>query len=155
MRTFRLKRTKKADETYPLRLTQHQRESMVHATRIKNKVKERLQAAGAGTQVVGFTYQSWSYKQGKLRVEFRNKAGLTFEWRVLPMTGSCAAGSRQSFQLGGNKVWWARDATEQFAWRCVFDLAGKPLRLEAASSAPMNKLAPAGLGIVAAHAKRY
>ncbi len=107
------------------------------------------------TQVVGFTYQSWSYKQGKLRVEFRNKAGLTFEWRVLPMTGSCAAGSRQSFQLGGNKVWWARNATEQFAWRCVFDLAGKPLRLEAASSAPMNKLAPAGLGIVAAHAKRY
>ena len=41
--TFRLKRTKKADETYPLRLTQQQRESMIHATRIKNKVKERLQ----------------------------------------------------------------------------------------------------------------
>lgn len=43
--TFRLKRTKKADETYPLRLTQQQRESMIHATRIKNKVKERLQQA--------------------------------------------------------------------------------------------------------------
>jgi hypothetical protein len=28
---------------------------MIHATRLKNKVKERLQAAGEGTQVVGFT----------------------------------------------------------------------------------------------------
>ena len=107
------------------------------------------------TQVIGFTYQGWSYKQSKLRVEFKNKAGIRFEWRVLPMTGSCDAGKQQSFQLGGNKVWWAQNATEQFAWRCVFDLAGKPVRLEAASSAPTNKLAPAGLGIVAAHAKRY
>src|SRR5262245_58714027 len=53
--TFRLKRSKRADETYPLRLTGPQRQSMVHATRLKNKVKERLQQAGEGTQVVGFT----------------------------------------------------------------------------------------------------
>jgi hypothetical protein len=33
---FRLKRTKKADETYPLKLTQQQRESMIHATRINS-----------------------------------------------------------------------------------------------------------------------
>jgi hypothetical protein len=44
---------RKADEAYPLKTTQQQRESMIHATRIKNKVKERLQAAGEGTQVVG------------------------------------------------------------------------------------------------------
>ena len=44
--TFRLKRTRKADETYPLRLTQQQRESMVHATRLKNKREERLRQAG-------------------------------------------------------------------------------------------------------------
>ena len=107
------------------------------------------------TRVVGFTYSGWSHKNGVLRVDFRNKSGLTFEWRVLPMTGSCDAGKQQSFQVGGNKVWWAQNATEQYAWRCVFDQAGKPLRLEAASSAPTNKLAPVGLGIVAAHAKRY
>ena len=71
------------------------------------------------------------------------------------LAGSCDAGKQQSFQVGGNKVWWAQNATEQYAWRCVFDQAGKPLRLEAASSAPTNKLAPVGLGIVAAHAKRY
>jgi len=103
----------------------------------------------------GFHYAGWSHKGAVLRVEFRNKAGLRFEWRVLAMTGSCHAGKQQSFQLGGNKVWWAQNATEQYAWRCVFDQAGKPLRLEAASRAPTAKLAPAGLGIVAAHAKRY
>jgi hypothetical protein len=64
--TFRLKRTKKADETYPLRLTQQQRESMVHATRIKNKLKERLQQAGDGTQVVGFTMKELDHLNDEL-----------------------------------------------------------------------------------------
>jgi hypothetical protein len=41
---FRLQRTKKASETYPLKLTQQQRERMIHCPRIKNKVKERLKA---------------------------------------------------------------------------------------------------------------
>ena len=106
-------------------------------------------------QLPGFTYAGWSHKGGVLRVEFRNRAGTVVEWRVLPMTGSCDAGKQQSFQLGGNKVWWAQSPKEQFAWRCVFDQAGKPLRLEAASTAATNRLAPAGLGMVAAHAKRY
>jgi hypothetical protein len=103
----------------------------------------------------GFAYAGWSHRNGVLRVEFRNKAGFRFEWRVLPMTGACDAGKQTSFQLGGNKVWWAQNAKEQYAWRCVFDQAGKPLRLETASSAPTNELAPTGLGLVAAHAKRY
>jgi hypothetical protein len=107
------------------------------------------------TRTLNFTYAGWSHKAGVLRVEFRHKAGLRFEWRVQSMTGSCDAGKQKSFQLGGNKVWWAQSATEQYAWRCVFDQAGKPLRLEAASNASTNKLAPTGLGLVAAHAKRY
>lgn len=64
--TFRLKRTKKADETYPLRLTQQQRESMIHATRIKNKVKECLQQAGDGTQVVSFTLKELDHLNDEL-----------------------------------------------------------------------------------------
>src|SRR5581483_9060204 len=92
---------------------------------------------------------------GVLRVEFKTKSGAGVEWRVLPMAGSCEKGKQQSFQLGGNKVWWARNAKEQFAWRCVFDQAGKPIKLEAASSAPTNEFAPAGLGVIVAHAKRY
>jgi hypothetical protein len=64
--TFRLKRTRKADESYPLRLTQQQRESMVNATRIKYKVKERLQQAGGGTQVVGFTLKELEHLNDEL-----------------------------------------------------------------------------------------
>ncbi|HVA46493.1 MAG TPA: plasmid pRiA4b ORF-3 family protein [Pirellulales bacterium] len=52
---FRLKPTKKADEMYPLKLTQQQRDSLIHRTRLKNKLKERLKEAGEGTQVVSIT----------------------------------------------------------------------------------------------------
>jgi hypothetical protein len=107
------------------------------------------------TRVVGFTYSGWSKKGSVVRVDFRNKSGVRLEWRVLPMSGNCDTGKQKSFQLGGNKVFWAQAATEQRAWRCVFDQAGKPVRLEAATTAPASRFAPAGLGIVAAHAKRY
>jgi hypothetical protein len=103
----------------------------------------------------GFTYRSETAANGILHVRFANKAGLVIEWRVLPMTGTCDAGKQTSYQLSGNKVWGATVGAEQRAWRCVFDQRGKPLRLEAASTAPPTKLAGAGLGIVAASAKRY
>jgi hypothetical protein len=64
--TFRLKRTKKAGETYPLRLTRQQRGSMIHATRIKNKVKERLLQAGEGTQIVGFSQKELDHLNDEL-----------------------------------------------------------------------------------------
>jgi hypothetical protein len=103
----------------------------------------------------GFTYSGWSYRRGVLRVDFENEAGWVVKWRVAPMTGSCDVGKQRSFQLGGNEVWWAGGAKEQLAWRCVFALDGKPLRLEAASTAPPAKLGASGLGRVAASAKRY
>ena len=42
-------------ETYSLRLTELQRSSLIHSTRIRNKIKERLKAAEEGTQIVGVT----------------------------------------------------------------------------------------------------
>jgi hypothetical protein len=108
------------------------------------------------TMLSGFTYRSWTYKSGVLRVDFRNKAGWDLQWRVGPMSAhSCATGMQQSFQLNGNKVWWAQNAAGQFAWRCEFGLDGIPLRLEAASSVPSTKFANIGLGVIAASAKRY
>lgn len=53
--SFRLKPTKKPSDTYPLKLTQQQRESMLLCTRLKPKIKEKLKQAGDGTQVVGVT----------------------------------------------------------------------------------------------------
>lgn len=107
------------------------------------------------TRVYGLAYAGWSKKSGVLRVEFKSKAGVTVEWRVQPMTGTCDTGKQKSFQLAGNKVWWAQQGTMQFAWRCAFDLAGKEIRFGAATTAPTNTFSAAGLGSIAASAKRY
>ena len=64
--TFRLKPTRKADETYPLKLTPQQRESLIHCTRIRNKLKERLKEAGGGTQVVGVTRKELDHLNDEL-----------------------------------------------------------------------------------------
>jgi hypothetical protein len=40
---------------YALKLTELQRESLIQCTRIRNKIKERLKAAGEGTQIAGVT----------------------------------------------------------------------------------------------------
>jgi hypothetical protein len=53
--SFSLKPTKKANETYPLKLTQQQRESLIHGTRLKRALKNKLENAGDGTQSVGVT----------------------------------------------------------------------------------------------------
>ena len=42
-------------ETYPLKLTAHQRESLLHGTRVKKQVAERLRSVGEGTQVILMT----------------------------------------------------------------------------------------------------
>src|SRR5262245_48260770 len=88
----------------------------------------------------GFTYASWSGNGGVLRVQFRNKAGRTIAWTVAPMTGSCDAGKQKSFQLAGNKVWWAQAGGVQRAWRCVFGQDGKALRLSASSTTSPTQL---------------
>jgi hypothetical protein len=103
----------------------------------------------------GFMYTAWSYRDGVLRIAFVNKAGWVVQWKVSPMTGACNAGKQASYQLGGNKVWWAQTPASQAAWRCVFGQDGKPLRLEASSTTPPAKLAGSGLGVVAASATRY
>jgi hypothetical protein len=105
--------------------------------------------------LIGYRYDSWSMKNGVLRVVFENKAGRQLDWTVARMTGSCDRGKQKSFQLAGNKVWWAQDATGQRAWRCVFGQDGKPLRLTASSTTPPTKLAGVGLGTVVASGKRY
>ncbi len=53
--SFRLKPTKKPGELYPLKLTWHQRESLIHCTRLKRALKNRLESAGEGTQILEVT----------------------------------------------------------------------------------------------------
>ena len=103
----------------------------------------------------GYSFDSWSYRNGVLRLEFRNPAGSTIDWTVAPMAGNCDVGKQGSFQLAGNKVWFAQAGGTQRAWRCVFGMEGRALRLTASSRTSPSKLAGVGLGTVAASAKRY
>ncbi|MEW4568360.1 plasmid pRiA4b ORF-3 family protein [Tautonia sp. JC769] len=49
------KRSSKQDETFPLKLTARQRESLLHCTRLKRGLKRKVEDAGEGTQAVDFT----------------------------------------------------------------------------------------------------
>jgi hypothetical protein len=53
---FRLKRTKKASETYPLKLTQKQRQTLLQYTHLGRGLKKKIEQAGEGTQIVGVTW---------------------------------------------------------------------------------------------------
>lgn len=53
---FRLKRTKKANHTYPLKLTQQQRESLLECTQLSRNLKKKIEQADEGTQIVAVTW---------------------------------------------------------------------------------------------------
>ncbi len=53
--SFSLKPAKPASHLYPLKLTQHQRETLLDHVQMAGKLRKKLEEAGAGTQVVGFS----------------------------------------------------------------------------------------------------
>ncbi len=53
---FRLKRTRKASEMYPLRLAQQQRETLLNYTQLSRTLKNKIKQAGEGTQIVGISW---------------------------------------------------------------------------------------------------
>ena len=53
---FRLKRTKKASHTYPLKLTQQQRETLLQFTQLSRNLKKKIEQAEEGTQIVPVTW---------------------------------------------------------------------------------------------------
>ena len=52
---FRLKRTKKTNHLYPLKLTQQQRETLLEFTQLSRNLKKKIEQAGEGTQIVPVT----------------------------------------------------------------------------------------------------
>jgi len=75
--SFHLKQAQNPSDSYPLRLTHQQRGSMIHCTRIKRKLKERLKEAGEGTQVVSVTQKELDH----LNLELGQAAILTRKGR--------------------------------------------------------------------------
>lgn len=64
--SFRIQRNKTPSEMYPLKLTWHQRESLIKCTRIKNQLKKRLQELGEGTQVLLVTRKELDHLHGEI-----------------------------------------------------------------------------------------
>ncbi len=78
------------------------------------------------------------------------------DWTVAPMTGTCRAGMQKSFQLAGNKVWWAERGGVQRAWRCVFGSDGRPLRSLTRRARHRRRSSPTSASArVVASGKRY
>ena len=99
---------------------------------------------------VGWHYSKWRMGDfGALHIVFTNKARREIEFVAARFTGNCRAGMTKSFQLAGNKVYWAQAAGVQQAWRCV-----NGMKLVASTSLPPNRFADVGLGRMAASGHR-
>ena len=99
---------------------------------------------------IGWRYSTWNTGDfGALNIVFRNKAGRQIVFTAAQFKGTCRAGMTKSFQLAGNKVYWAEAAGVQQAWRCV-----NGIKLAASTSLPPNRFADVGLGRIAASGHR-
>jgi hypothetical protein len=99
---------------------------------------------------IGWRYAKWSTGDfGALRITFTNKAGREIVFVAAPFKGNCRAGMEKSFQLAGNKVYWAQTAGVQQAWRCV-----NGMKLVASSSLPPHRFADVGLGRIVSSGHR-
>jgi hypothetical protein len=105
---------------------------------------------------LGFRYRLWSFESNPpaLQVVFRNAAGRTIEFTAAPGKQCDGSGREKTFQLDGNKVYWAETDAGQQAWRCVVGRGSKPIRLTASTTLPPAKFADSGLGQVAAAGRR-
>jgi hypothetical protein len=48
-------KSRKGEDQYPIKLTDKQREALVHATRLRGGLKNKIKQSPAGTQIIGFT----------------------------------------------------------------------------------------------------
>jgi hypothetical protein len=99
---------------------------------------------------IGWHYKRWSVGEfGALNVVFRNTSGRTLVFVAARFKGNCRAGMSKSFQLAGNKVYWAQAAGIQQAWRCV-----NGMKLVASTSLPPDRFADVGLGRIVSSGHR-
>jgi hypothetical protein len=98
----------------------------------------------------GFRYYKWATTtRPSLRIWFRDKAAREITFIATFQKGTCASSKEKTFQLDGNKVYWAHTANEQQAWRCLVR-NGKTVRLTVATSIPPTAFADVGIGRIAA-----
>jgi hypothetical protein len=110
--------------------------------------KAPLVAYAPARLAIGWHYKRWMH-QGPLRIFFTNAAGREIVFVASRFKGNCRAGMTKSFQLAGNKVYWAQESSAQQAWRCV-----NGMKLAASTSLPPDRFADVGLGRIVASGHR-
>lgn len=100
----------------------------------------------------GWRYYKWSFRSAPrtLSIVFRDRAARELTFDVSQQDGACAEGREKTFQLDGNKVYWAQGADGQQAWRCVTGTTDRLVRIAVGTTMSARTFAPTGLGIVAA-----
>lgn len=101
-----------------------------------------------------FRYSGLSASKKMVSETFSQTPKRKIVFTAVPFAGDCTSGKQKSFQLSGNKVYWAQGATSQSAWRCVTNAAGRRVKLSASSTLPPTAFADVGLGTIVASALR-
>jgi hypothetical protein len=101
----------------------------------------------------GYRYERFHATRQAVRIWFRNRAGREILFVAARASGSCRTGMEKSFQMAGNKVWWAHTSTRQEAWRCV-TRNHRLVKLVAATPTPPRQFADVGLGRIVASGRR-
>ena len=124
---------------------------------VQNLIAKRSpQLAYVPTRIAAPSFKYVGYKASGTIVSetFAQTPKRTIVFTAIPYSAPCAEGKQTSFQLSGNKVYWAQLDNTQMAWRCVTDRTGRQLRLAASSTLSPGQWAPVGLGTIVASALR-
>ena len=118
--------------------------------------KRSPQLAYVPTRIAAPSFKYAGYKASAAIVSetFAQTPKRKIVFTVIPYSAPCADGKQQSFQLSGNKVYWAQLDNTQTAWRCVTGPAGHQLRLAASTTLGLTQFANVGLGTIVASALR-
>jgi hypothetical protein len=119
-------------------------------------VKRSPSLAYVPTRIAAPSFKYVAYQASATRVSetFAQTPKRKIVFTAIPYSAPCADGKRTSFQLSGNKVYWAQLDNTQMAWRCVTGSSGHQVRLAASSTLSPGQFADEGLGVIVASALR-
>ena len=124
---------------------------------VQNLIAKRSpQLAYVPTRIAAPSFKYAGYKASAAIVSetFAQTPRRKILFTALPYSAPCAEGKHKSFQLSGNKVYWAQLDNTQMAWRCVTGPTGHQVRLAASTTLGLTQFAPVGLGTIVASALR-
>ena len=118
--------------------------------------KRSPQLAYVPTRIAAPSFRYVGYQASAARVSetFAQTPKRKIVFTAIPYAAPCADGKQKSFQLSGNKVYWAQLDNTQMAWRCVTGPGGRQVRLAASSTLTLTQFADVGLGTIVASALR-